>query len=295
MTPATSRLSLAFLLSAQLLCSSCTSLLNDLFSFGRLGSSSSGRTASGSGSSSGGSKPSTSTGSSPSKPTGSTSGSTPVTTGTSGSSTPNDSSTGSSTSTSTSTARPSAGGRPSQPVQLPIPNLMISPVPIAIPIPLPIPLPVGITFPVPDVRPTPVPVSGGGVSQPAPTAPPAGGVPSATPEPRLFEITTVTVTRTQALDYRVEIHGQGFGALESYQFLQTRIGPYAINLIENGIYRQDQAEAQDLAIGDRELRFIWRPAQGGPTASDKFQWSFQPRGVNQLFQTAEIGISLASE
>ncbi|HEY9841281.1 MAG TPA: hypothetical protein V6D23_12550 [Candidatus Obscuribacterales bacterium] len=271
------RSSLTFLFLVQFALSSCCLTNGSLFSgFGRGGSSS------GSSGSSGGSSSKPGSGGQSAGPT-AVPGSRPVSGGSSGGT-----STGTGSSTGTSGA---VSGRPTQPIQIPIPNLTITPIPIGIPIPIPIPVPVGFPIPVPDVHPTAFSSGGSSTPQPVVTASPGGSG----PQTRLFEISSVTVTRTKELNYRVTVAGKGFGVLESYQFLQARIGPYAVNMVENGQYKADQAEARDLALGDLELRFIWSPATGGPTASDKFQLVFQPKGVNQVFQTAELPITLTSE
>jgi hypothetical protein len=173
---------------------------------------------------------------------------------------------------------------------IPLPQFSVSPVPIGIPVPVPMIIPVGIPLPVPDIRPTPVSQSPPGTSG-AVTAPTGGAAPAT----RLFEIESVTVVRQPDLRYRFEVKGQGFALLEAYAFLQARLGPFVITLIENGRYRSEDSSLTELAIGDQEMRFVWQPAQGGPTASDRFNLSFQPLGVEQVFQTAEMEMILTSE
>lgn len=187
------------------------------------------------------------------------------------------------------TAPSSALPRPgtSANVLIPLPRFSVSPVPIGIPVPVPMIIPVGIPLPVPDVRPTSVSPAASTVTP----LPPSGAT---APVTRLFEIQAVTVVRQADLRYRFEVKGQGFGLFEAYAFLQARLGPFSITLIENGRYRSEDS-ITELAIGDQELRFVWQPAQGGPTASDRFQLSFQPFGVEQVFQTAEMEMILTSE
>ena len=129
----------------------------------------------------------------------------------------------------------------------------------------------------------------------APSTVPGTPAPIATPvaDPNAdIKLSAASATKNADFSYSFTLNGSGLGSLDSYQFLQVKMGPSTVPLVIDGASKVNNVSLRSLNIGAEKIDFTWVPDQGAPTSGDEIEVTFERKGDSAGRRSTKVRLTV---